>query len=496
MRLQALILALVAAACLAAAAEQSPLANFVSASFEPDDAVQTTPLLADGNYYLVSVAGEEVYVVDASSGTAVLDPILLKDILLEDTRNRGGYEDKVASAISFHAGARTAKKLAEGQCVQYIGDDGDPGCTDKESCLVSCFSVPQCEIIVQSDGFLEAAMDWNAKRKEYESLLDAYSTGIEAIRFDSRAIDSKIAILSSLSSLAANMSQNGIFLEKEVAGCIGPNATRRCYEYCPRIDYSEALIASQSQSLSSLKSLLSQASQQQDRASALLARSAENDAYVASRGRDYEDFRVRMQNDLRNLQSQSGELNKTVSDPQVGTMISQLGNVSEKAKNYSGAGYYRKALALRPVFEALSNATFSRIASDNAAYSGLESSMAALSSRVQSSIWLIGSESAAVYYARIAALGEGYPAPLTISQLGEANASLAGIGDELSAEIAEKAVQAGNSTSPQLPSGQQSGVPDFAWLGALALAGALIYAFMLRSARRAPPLPPPPAPPQ
>ena len=405
MRPQALFLAIIAASCLPAAAEQSPLASFVSASFEPDGAVQTSPLLADGNYYMVSLAGEETYVVDASGGNAVLDPILLKEILLGDTRNRGGYDAKVASAIAFPESARAAKRVAEGQCLQYIGDDGDPGCIDKQSCLVSCFSVPQCEIIVQSDGFLESAMDWNSKRKGYESLLDSYSSGIEAIRFDPRAIDAKIGVLANLSSLAANMSQNGIFLEKQAAGCIGPNATRRCYEYCPRIGYSEALIASQSQSLSSLKLLLAQISQQQDRAAALLERSSRNDAYVASRGRDYEDFRIRMQNDMRSLQKQAAELNKTVSDPQVAVMVSQLEDVSGRAKNYSDAGYYRQALALRTIFDPLSNMTFSRIAADNAAYDGLKSGMDALSGRVQGSIWLIGSESAAAYYARIAALG-------------------------------------------------------------------------------------------
>lgn len=496
MRLLALFLAITAAACLCFAAEQSQLAAFVSASFEPDDAVQTSPLLAEGNYYLVSLSGVETYVLDASSGTAVLDPVQLKEILLEDTRNRGGYDSKVSSAISFPASARDAKKSSESQCLQYIGDDGDPGCTDKQSCLVSCFSVPQCEIIVQSDGFLESAMDWNSKRKEYESLLDSYSSGIEAIRFDPRAIDAKIGVLANLSLLAANMSQNGIFLEKGSAGCTGPNATRRCYEYCPGIDYSAPLIATQSQSLSSLKSVLAQISQQQDRAAALLGQSAQNDEYVASRGREYEDFRVRMQNDLRKLQSESSELDRTVSDPQVAVMVSQLEGISGRAKNYSDAGYYRKALGLRTVFDPLSNMTFSRIASDSAAYGGLQSGTAALSGRVQSSIWLIGSESASVYYARIAALQDSYSLPLTLPQLAEANQSLAVLGDELEAEIAEKAVQAGNSSSPSLPSQQQSGVPDFAWLGALALAGAIVYAFMLRSARRAPPAPPPPAPPK
>ncbi len=495
MRFLAVFLAILAAACLASAAEQSLLAKFVSSSFEPDQSVQTTPLLAEGNYYLVSLAGEETYVVDASDGTAVLGSALLQEILLQDARNREGYDEKITSALEFPDKVRAAKKVNEDKCVQYIGDDGDPGCFSKESCLVSCFSVPQCEIIVQSSGFLESTMDWNSKRKEYDSLLAAFSSGIEAISFDPRAIDAKIGILANLSDLASNMSQNGIFLEKEVPGCIGFNATKRCYEYCPWIDYSPSLIASQSQSLASLKLLLSKIAQQQDRAGAILEKSSQNSEYVAFRGRDYADFRIRMQNDLRNLQKQSDELNKTVLDPQVNMMIGQLESISARSKNYSDGGYYRNALSLRPQFESLSNATSFRMASDSAAYNGLESGMDALSGEIQSSSWLIGNFSAAEHLKRLSALKVNYTAPLTLPQIYGANATLLGLDEALRGEIAAKAVQAGNSTALDLPSTQQPAtVPDFAWVAAIIIAAALVYSFMLRSARRPPP-PLPPLPP-
>ena len=494
-----LSLALAAFVCLSAAADQSVMGVFISTHFEPDTPAQATALLADGNFYLVSSSGKEIYVVNASSGKSVSDLSLISDILGQDTRSREEYEEKISSAIEFPGLVNDAKMLSEGKCLQYIGDDSDPGCYDRQSCLVSCFSVPQCEIIVQSDGFLEAAMDWDFRRKEYASLVEAYSDGIEAVRFDPHTIDRKLSILSNMSLLAQNMSQNEIFLDKEEAGCTGRNITRRCYEYCPKIDYSQPLISYQAQSLASLKNALAKLGQQQSRAQAILNSSLENDAYVSSRGKDYEEFRLRMKNEINTLKAENAVLAQTVYDPQINISIMQLEGIFNESKNYSESGYYRKALALRSQFEPLSNATSALVDFDNGQYIALALEMENFSSKAKSSAWLIGNQSSAAHLSKLAALKANYTAPLTLSGLSAANATLSALSSSLAAEIASKAVQAGNasgSAQPSLPSAPQPAtvIPDFAWAGALMLAAALIYAMMLRFARREPPRVPIPPP--
>jgi len=467
----------------------SPLQMFITYSFEPDAGVTYISLLCEGNYYLVSSGGREMYVVDDSNGSTVQDISKLTALLKQDAQNRASYESKISSAISFPSLVNAAKETNEAECLQYIGDDGDPGCTGRESCLVSCLSVPQCELIVHSDGFLEAVMDWDFKRKEFSSLLGAYSDGIDAIRFDSQAIENKISILSNLSSLAANMSQNSIFLAKTDAGCVGPNATLRCYEYCPQIDYSASRISSQSQDLASLKTALSAIASQRARAEAIINQSAENNAYLSSRGKDYEDFRLRMKNDIRTLKAESVELAKTVTDPKVASLISQLENISAKAKNYSEAGYYKKALALRSQFESLSNTTFDLVDIDNAQYVSFALEMESFSEKVKNSAWLIGNESVSYYGANLSSLKANYSAPLTISNLSEANTTLSVLSASLAAETASKAVQAGNASQPvQLPvppaTQQQPIIPDFVWIAAIVFAAVLVSLFFARYKKR------------
>ena len=481
---------------------ESPIQMFLTYSFEPDAGASYSPLLCDGNYYLVSAGGHETYVVDGSNGSAVKDVSKLTGLLEQDAQDRAGYESKISSAISFPSDVGAAKAASEAKCLQYIGDDSDPGCTDRQSCLVSCFSVPQCEIIVQSGGFLEAAMEWDFKRKEYSSVLGAYSDGIDAIRFDSRAIDGKMSLLSNLSALAANMSQNSIFLTKGDAGCSGKNITRRCYEYCPRIDYSASRIQTQLQDLAALKTALSTIASQGLRAEAIANQSAANDAYLSSRGRDYEEFRLRMKNDIRTLKAESAELAKTVKDPSIALAISRLENLSEKAKNYSDSGHYKKALAMRQEFGSLSNGTSSLIDFDSAQYVSLALEMESFSEKAASSAWLIGNQSAAVHLKKLSSLKANYSAPLTLPALSAANATLSALSASLASEIASKAVQAGNSSKPPQPPSQIAPsppfiIPDFAWIAAIVLAAAFIYALMLRFSRRAPPRQPlPPLPTQ
>ncbi|MFA6907226.1 MAG: hypothetical protein WC263_00175 [Candidatus Micrarchaeia archaeon] len=459
----------------------TPLENFISRSFEPGAAVASAPLLCNGSYYLVSESGVETYVFDASAGKSVQDAALLTSILEQDAKRRDSFDEKIASAYAFPASANAAKAVDESKCLQYIGDDSDPGCTDRQTCIVSCYSSPQCSLIIQADGFIDAVMDWNVARKGFSSQLGSYSEGLDAIRFDPSAIDRKISSLQGLFALARNMSNNTIFLTKDDPGCSGKNATRRCFEYCPVIDYSAKQISAQVQNLTSLKGTLSKISAQGARAGAIAGKSAANDAYLSSRGKEYEEFRTGMANSIRSLKARSAELAKTVADPSIAPMISRLENISALSQNLSGQGKYRAALAFRAEFESLSNSTSSAIDSDGRKYSSLALAMKGFSDKASGSAWLIGNASASAYLSQLASLKPDYPAPLSASGISDASSALSGMSNSLDSAIASKAVSAGNSSSP--PPAVPSQKPALPCLPALIFFPALLIAFAARRRR-------------
>ena len=192
------------------------------------------------------------------------------------------------------------------------------------------------------------------------------------------------------------------------------------------------------------------------RAAAIEARGNANDAYLSSRIGDYDDFSILMLNSIRNLKAQSGELAKTVRDPQIAPGISQLENISAQAKNYSDSGRYHSALSMRAPFGELSNSTSGAISADGAKYSSLKNALGGFSGKVDSSEWLIGNASASAYQKNLSALEAAYAPPLTLNQMASESAALSSLENALDAELAAKAVSAGNSSSQPKPS---SGLP-------------------------------------
>lgn len=430
-------------------AAPTPLQKFLDSSFEPDQNVQTQALFAAGNYALVTADGVEAYVADAGTGTAVKDRQRLQEILSADTKNRRGFASKLSLALGLDEAVLAAKKNDEEKCVQYLGLEMHP-CTDRESCIISCFSVPQCSGgPLYSDGFLEAFMDWNAIRQRFDSLILAYSNRQERMADDASAIDQKIAILDELSPLASNLSKNPIFLNRSDEGCSG-GGVARCYEYCPKVDYSAEKIAAGRQNLAGLKSALESLHRQGLRAEGILNRSEQNDAYLSSRGRDYEEFRLDMLQQIRNLNESAEALSKMVLDPEVDALIGSLSNFSSGVAADGDGGLYRKALGKKPAFYAKANAISGRIASDLEARESLSGQIEALRNKTGRGAWLLGSETASYFYKDIANLTASLNSSATVEQLAGMKAQADLMDNRLDALLASRATEQGGKGLSQL----------------------------------------------
>jgi hypothetical protein len=448
----------------AAFASQSPLEKFLNASFEPGQDVQVQPLLASGSFVLVKADGVETYAVDAQAGKAVEGKQQLQALLQEDAASRTSYAAMLSSALSLQADVESAKADQEAKCMQYTGTDMHE-CTDKESCTISCLSVPLCSTPLYSDGFWEAILDWTTSRKAFGAALLAYAEGIDSIQSDASAIDSKLKIANQLEALALNMTKNPLFLNRTDEGCSG-SGPARCFEFCPKVNYSLERIRREKQNLAALKSAVAEISAQPARADAILEAGARQDSYLASRGRRFEEMRLKMQSDIKKLKGRADGLSARVNDSAIQPLLSSLENLSASIVEMGGSGRYRQAFASEAPYNQTLEQLSSRIDSDEAAYSSVSKALADLRAQLGNSTWLLGNSSAEGYAAILASFSANLTSPQTPAQLAQAKEGLSNLRSQLSEEVAAKAAQ----QPRQAPSANLPCMPALILIASLALA--------------------------
>lgn len=432
-------------------AAQTPLEAFVNRSFEPDQTVEIRELMVPGGFVLISANGVETYVVESGSGRPVADADSLLSILHVDANERTGFDQKVQSAFSFAGNVRQAKENDERKCMQYTGVDSH-GCFDKESCTVACFSVPVCSIgPLYSDGFLEAMMEWNAGRQRFDSLLYSFEQGQEAITTDNIVVQQKQLILQEMGSLSASLSKNRIFLNRTDEGC-SASGTARCYEFCPKVNYSVAAIEAQKGNLNALLSSMDDVNSQPQRGTAILAAGKANDNYLSGRMARYEALRTAMAAEVRNFESNQSSLAKKVTDSQTAMLLSEVKNEYSAFLADGEAGRIRAALARNESFRQKADAFSGRVRDDLAAYDGLQQSIKNLSDRVERGAYLLGETSASNYTVRINSL-KSRAAIVVLEDIPALEEEADAIREELVEEISARAT----GEPPAQPSGNGSG---------------------------------------
>ncbi|MEM2137981.1 MAG: hypothetical protein QW568_02740 [Candidatus Anstonellaceae archaeon] len=433
--------------------------KFLNASFEADQNVAVMPLLAQGNYAVVSADGTEFYVVDTGTAKPVTDKAALAALLVADARNRTNIDAKIAQALAFPDAVRQAKLATEAKCAQYTGTDTHE-CTDRQTCIVACKSVPYCSgADGQSgpgfaDGFWEATLEWTSDRKAFDELVSSYSSGLESLSSDGSAIDAKVAILDQMSALATKISGNQLFLNRTDPGCSGSNATKRCFEFCSKTDYSIERAASQKANLNALKSAYATVQSQSARTDSILAKGIENNKYLASRGQEFQDLKLRMQSDLRKLNESKIELAKKVTDPSIAPMISSLANFSAQIVAEGQAGLYRKALGKKSAYEARYKEVDDRITSETRQYDDLVKQVDALSEKVGKGAKILGAESTAGYTSRLMEIKSSLTT-VTLAELASAKSDIEALKEELTEELAAKAT--GDAPPAKQGGSQQAG---------------------------------------
>lgn len=432
-----------------ALAAATPLENFMNSTFEPGQAVSSYVLLPAQSFSVITTDGKETYVLELGTGAKVSDRSALAALLEADAKNRTGFGTKVSSALALPENLKSAKKDAEAKCMQYTGTDTHE-CTDKQTCTVACFSVPQCSSgPLYSDGFWEAVLEWTDDRKAYGLILDAYFVGLQGVETDAAVADKKLSELAALSALAQDMSDSPIFLNRTDYQCVGKNATR-CYEYCPKVDYGASTIEAGKQNLVALKGAIAEVAAQSARADAILAASSEYDAYVGSRGKDFAELENRMQNDARKLNESYRALSAKVNDTQAGAMVASVAALSAKISADGDAGKFRAALAAKPQYEKDYKAASDRIADGQKKYGELFARIAGLQGKLDKGAWLLGNQTTGDYSAQLAAINATLAGVLSLEKIGAAGTQLDALEQKIGADLAAKATEAPSGTqAPQ-----------------------------------------------
>lgn len=432
----------------AAFAAQTPFEKFLNSTFEPDSSVAVKPLLANGSFVLVLSGGSETYVADSSSGKAVLDKGQMQRILVEDARNRTAFDANVAYALGLDEHIYSSKS-EEAQCMRLTGIELRD-CVDKDTCVLACMSNPNCLNVLYSDGFWEAVLEWNSGRKAFDGLVASYADGQEAVSGDAKAVAEKDAVLGQMHALALNMSMNTVFLNRTDAGC-GANGTKRCYEYCPKVDYSADDISLGRQALAKISAAMEEMGGQQERAERILNRSRENDLYLSTRGKRYAEFKLDMADEIGKLNLSYASLLKKVNDTEIAGMIGSLQSLSERIRADGDFGLYKKALGQEAEFYSKRNATALRIASDLAAYESTLLRIDGLGGKVENGAWLLGNATSEAYLANLTGMRTNLTsAPVGIADIARVNASVGALENGMAEEMLARA-SSGQAVQQQMP---------------------------------------------
>lgn len=465
-------------------AGQAQVNQFISASFEPGQNV-TVQALSNPTFAIISSNGVETYLVNVQTGVPINDSASIISILQADVKANSGFDAKTAAAASLPQDVSAAKQSDEAQCMLLTGTDTHE-CTSLDTCKVACLSNPNCASSVYfANGFIEALLDWTTSRVKFGSDLASYPQNISAVSSDSAVLSQKVTVLSDMSFLAANMSDNPIFLNSSDPGCT--DGSRPCFEYCPKINYSQARIDAEKSDLQSISATVASLQAQSARAGAILAAGQANDAYLSARGSSWEAFRLEMEDSLSALGKRAASLDANVTDPEVASGLAALNNSSLAIGAQADAGYYKAALAQKASFESQSSALSARMDADAAAFASFSTGVDALSAKVDSSEGIIGSDSAQSYRLRISQIRSSLSTNATLGQLGLA-ANLTGslsqnLTDEIAADFLAQQSSArapplqilANQTAQQNRSAQPSsplGLPCMPGLALVLLVGA------------------------
>jgi hypothetical protein len=216
-KLLALLILVLLAAPLAAASVNEFLQPYLLPGENPRLESFQTP---GGSFELVRISGKPSFLLrvqDDSYSFIAADAEILP-VLRAKTVAEMQLSETLESSLSLFSQFNDSRAAGEDECARQTGTDRFP-CTDKDSCIVACRSVPNCGTALSySIDSINAIRDWVALVPILDSAvaseMDAYGTAGEQLdsSFDPAPLDALIASQSQTTARAADATSNLLFV--------------------------------------------------------------------------------------------------------------------------------------------------------------------------------------------------------------------------------------------------------------------------------------------
>jgi hypothetical protein len=318
--------------------------EFVKKYTEADQQLAISKLNTEGgDYFIIRLDGQETFLVDNVTGKQVDELGGIERLLREDVYIRAGFANKTALMREKVADFNSTRAPEEAKCRQYTGT-GTHQCKDRESCIVACFAVPVCTALINADGFWQSIYSWSENTYEIDRLSGEFESGINGMEMGGSAIESQIARLDSIVSIARENQENGLFKGQQNPECVGPEGVH-CYDFCPVVDYSISSLLSARSTLVVLKTQLSALGLQGERAKKIAERGAAQIEYINGRGAMLARHRLFVVEAQFNATRAFEGLNRTIQDGQAWDTLSELMDAINISEQYEKAGRFRLEFA-------------------------------------------------------------------------------------------------------------------------------------------------------
>ncbi|VVC04948.1 Uncharacterised protein [Candidatus Burarchaeum australiense] len=343
------------------------LADFMKPYLLPGERYVSTYLTVDNSdYRLITISKKPTFLlaVHEDNFSIVQGNESIFGILRADALANLHMGETLDNAVFLLAEFNESRASGEAKCAQLTGTDRLP-CIDKESCIVACRSVPNCEMALSySIEPIFGIRDWVVARGQLDdAVLAAQEAGLRVGENNSAgSLNEALAQFGDVRAISANISSNIIF------DC---SPTGRCF--CGKSSNDSALslafseLSALNQSLASLASLGETANSMAQRTAervslsndadkyALVLRNAEEGALTARVSLDASllyvhddslitDFNL-LQGQLVQLRQSVGAKNYSQAAVRADSFFSQLNLVVDEAE--SNAATYRLLIDLQ-----------------------------------------------------------------------------------------------------------------------------------------------------
>ncbi|MFA6035423.1 MAG: hypothetical protein WC759_00505 [Candidatus Micrarchaeia archaeon] len=180
----------------------------------------------NSNYALVRIAGKPTFLLEVQDDqfSFVQDAGQMEEVLRSKVLGEVALTESLDSSLHLLQEFNNSRLLGEKECRRQTGTDRLP-CIDKESCIVACRSVPNCQTALSYNiDSINAIRDWLSISSQLNArVADAEQSSADAssalgTSFDTAPLDSLLADEYDVQTLAANVSANPLFNCAAAAG--------------------------------------------------------------------------------------------------------------------------------------------------------------------------------------------------------------------------------------------------------------------------------------